>query len=84
MRRQNKLRMWFQLDPQPMSKAAFAEAIGVTASYVSQLCRDTPPWPGRAVARRIAEVTNGYVRPDDWAGYEGACSPGDMPVPSPA
>ena len=81
MRRKNKLRIWFQQKPQPMTKQAFAEAVGCTPSYVSQLCRDSPPWPGRALARRIGEVTGGAVRPDDLAGYDGA--PGDSFGPPP-
>ncbi|MER8619204.1 helix-turn-helix domain-containing protein [Mesorhizobium sp. M1409] len=53
-----------------MTKRAFAEAVGITSSYVSQLTRDTPPWPGRELAMRIAEVTEGYVTPNDLAGYQ--------------
>lgn len=69
----NKLRDWFSRDPKPMSKVAFAKAIGTSAPYVSLLTGDNPPWPGREIARRIGEVTGGAVRPDDLAGY----SPGD-------
>ena len=65
----NKLADWLHADPKPMTKAAFADAIGVTAGYVSQLCGDTPPWPGRDLAKRIAEVTEGAVTPNDLAGY---------------
>ena len=84
MRRANKLKQWFQQKPRPMSKVAFAREIGCSGGYVSQLCRDTPPWPGRALARRIAEVTNGFVRPDDWAGFNmEACRPGDHAGPPP-
>lgn len=65
----NKLAQWLNADPKPISKAAFAEAIGVTPGYISQLCSDNPPWPGRDIAKRIGEVTNGAVTPNDLAGY---------------
>lgn len=65
----NKLANWLNADPKPMTKSAFAAAIEVTPGYVSQLCGDNPPWPGRELARRIAEVTAGAVTPNDLAGY---------------
>lgn len=65
----NKLQQWFAL--KLMTKQDFAEAIGVTPAYVSQLTRDwpPPPWPGREIARLIGEVTKGRVTPNDLAGY---------------
>lgn len=68
----NKLAQWLSSDPKPMTKVAFADEIGVTPGYVSQLCSDAPPWPGRDIARKIAEVTNGAVTPNDLAGYDEA------------
>jgi DNA-binding transcriptional regulator YdaS (Cro superfamily) len=65
----NKLAQWLNADPKPMSKVAFAAAIDVTPGYVSQLCSDNPPWPGRAKSLKIAEVTDGAVTPNDLAGY---------------
>lgn len=65
----NKLAQWLNADPKPISKVAFAEAIGVTPGYISQLCGEDPPWPGRDIAKRIGEVTNGAVTPNDLAGY---------------
>lgn len=65
----NKLAEWLNADPKPMTKAAFAHAIEVTPGYVSQLCSDDPPYPGREVARKIAEITGGFVTPNDFAGY---------------
>jgi 3,4-dihydroxy 2-butanone 4-phosphate synthase / GTP cyclohydrolase II len=62
----NKLADWLNADPKPMTKTAFAAAIGVTPGYVSQLCGAEPPWPSREVAKRIAEVTSGAVTPNDW------------------
>jgi hypothetical protein len=67
--RPNRLRQWFAKKPQPMTLKAFAEAIGVTPSYVSQLTSDNPPWPRRHVARAIGIVTRGYVTPNMLAGY---------------
>jgi len=44
---------------------AFAAAIGVTPSYVSQLCAGTL-WPGRDIMTRIRTATNGAVSADDF------------------
>jgi DNA-binding transcriptional regulator YdaS (Cro superfamily) len=68
-RRPRTLAKWFQLNPQPMSKRAFARALGVSPSYVSQLTKDAPPWPGRELALKIGIVTNGFIEPNDLAGY---------------
>lgn len=65
----NKLAQWLNADPKPMAKTDFAERIGVSPGYVSQLCSDSPPWPGRTIAKRIGEVTDGAVTPNDLAGY---------------
>jgi 3,4-dihydroxy 2-butanone 4-phosphate synthase/GTP cyclohydrolase II len=65
----NKLAQWLNAEPKPMAKSDFAEKIGVTPGYVSQLCSDSPPWPGREIAKRIGEVTEGRVTPNDLAGY---------------
>lgn len=77
MRRANQLRLW--LRDNDVSRSEFARRIDVTSSYITQLCRDTPPWPGREIARRIAVATGGAVRPDHWAGLtEEAEAPGDQ------
>jgi DNA-binding transcriptional regulator YdaS (Cro superfamily) len=65
----NKLADWLNADPKPMTKTAFADAIEVSPGYVTQLCGDNPPWPGREIARRIGVVTAGAVTPNDLAGY---------------
>jgi DNA-binding transcriptional regulator YdaS (Cro superfamily) len=65
----NALRVWLETEPVPMQKKRFAELVGVTASYVTQLISDNPPWPGRLIAQRIAIVTEGVVTPNDLAGY---------------
>lgn len=70
----NKLADWLNANPKPMTKSAFAAAIEVTPGYVSQLCSEDPPWPGREVARRIADVTDGVVTPNDLAGYSEAAA----------
>jgi hypothetical protein len=67
----NRLRKWFERDPQPMSLKQFAVELGVTPSYVSQLCRDDPPWPKRHIARKIGIITRGYVTPNHLAGFSG-------------
>jgi 3,4-dihydroxy 2-butanone 4-phosphate synthase/GTP cyclohydrolase II len=73
--RSNRLNDWFKL--KLMRKATFARRVGVTSSYVTQLCREDGyiPWPSRDVAYRIAVVTHGAVTPNDLAGYE---PPGQM------
>lgn len=53
-----------------MTKRDFALKVGVTPSYVSQLTRDNPPWPGRDVAQKIAAITGGFVTPNDLAGID--------------
>ena len=64
----NPLRKWFPKKPQPMNLKEFAGKIGVTPSYVSQLCSDSPPWPKR-IALRIGIVTRGAVTPNKLAGF---------------
>jgi len=67
--RPNALRDWLMQHPKPMSMVRFAELIGVTPSYVSQLTSDVPPWPGRDISLRIGIVTEGAVTPNELAGY---------------
>lgn len=66
MARQNKLREWFDRNP-TTKKVDFAQEIGVTPSYVSQLCTDSPPLVGLDIAVKIGAATNGEVTPDDLA-----------------
>lgn len=65
----NPLRKWFARKPQPMSLKEFASKIGVTPSYVSQLCSDEPPWPKRHIVLRIGIATRGAVTPNLLAGF---------------
>lgn len=64
----NRLRDWLEGRPRPMLKVDFAEQIGCSPAYVSQLIADMQPWPNRQIALRIYEVTKGAVTPNDLAG----------------
>lgn len=59
-----KLAKW--LKEHHVKRSVFAEQIGVAPSYVTLLCSDEPGWPGRDVASRIREITNGAVTADDF------------------
>lgn len=75
-RRVRTLEEWFSLDPRPMSKYRFAKELGITPSYVTRLCKThNPPWPGRPLARKIGEVTRGFVTANDLCGLEVAEAP---------
>jgi transcriptional regulator with XRE-family HTH domain len=65
----NKLRDWFDGHRKVMTKTEFARLLGTSTSYVSQLCSDNPPWPGRQIALRIALITRGKVTPNDLANF---------------
>lgn len=49
-----------------ISRGAFAAMVGVSPSYVTLLCTSDKAWPGREIAARIKELTNGSVTPDDF------------------
>lgn len=68
----NKLAAWLNAYPKPMKKIDFAEKLGVTPSYVTQLCKLDYPWVSREKALLIAEITNGAVTPNDLSGYSEA------------
>jgi 3,4-dihydroxy 2-butanone 4-phosphate synthase/GTP cyclohydrolase II len=53
-----------------MKKIEFADKLGVTPSYVTQLCRVDYPWVSRDKALLIAEITKGEVTPNDLCGYD--------------
>ena len=65
----NKLAVWLNAYPKPMTKVEFAKKLGVTPSYVSQLCQLDYPWVARDKALLIADITNGEVTPNDLSGY---------------
>lgn len=60
----NRLAQW--LEENGISRSAFAERIGVSPSYVTLLCSDEAAWPGRGVAARIAEATDGAITINDF------------------
>lgn len=74
------LKEWFETHPRPMSRYRFARKAGVTPSYVSRLCKANPPWPGRDLARRIGQITGGWVTPNDLAGYANGESVSEPPL----
>ena len=43
----------------------FADMVGVSQSYVTQLCQGQI-WPGREIVTKILEVTDGQVTPNDF------------------
>lgn len=47
------------------SRVAFAESVGISGGFVTQLCNGEA-WPGRDVAARIKNATDGKVTPDDF------------------
>lgn len=61
-----KLRSWFDRNP-AITKREFADQIGVTPSYVSQLLTDDPPLVGLDIAVAIEAATNGEVTVADQA-----------------
>jgi DNA-binding transcriptional regulator YdaS (Cro superfamily) len=65
----NKLAQWLNADPKPMTKTAFADLLGVSPGYVSQLCSNNPPWPGREIVRKITTITAGAVTPADLVNF---------------
>lgn len=64
----NKLAAWLDSYPKPMKKVDFAKELGVTPSYVTQLCKRDLPWVNREMAIKIAEISKGAVTPNDLAG----------------
>ncbi len=62
----NPLREWFATNPDPeMNRLRFARKLGISHSYLSQLCSDRPPWPTRRVMQGITDLTKGAVRVED-------------------
>lgn len=48
-----------------IKRTDFADLIGVSQSYITQLCQDRI-WPGRDIIGRIAAETNGAVTANDF------------------
>lgn len=61
------------LKSQALNQGAFAAKIGATQTAVSRYCsgKRIPP---RHIMRRIVEVTDGAVTPNDFYGVDGAAS----------
>jgi hypothetical protein len=59
------IREWLGQEPKPMSRYRFAKEVGITASYVTRLCKPNPPFPRKHI-RRIEAVTQGRVTAADW------------------
>jgi 3,4-dihydroxy 2-butanone 4-phosphate synthase/GTP cyclohydrolase II len=53
------------LNSKSITRAAFAEKVGVSGGLVTQWC-DGSTWPGRENAQRIIEATGGEVTPNDF------------------
>lgn len=54
-----------------IKRTDFAKEIGVSQSYVTQLCQGII-WPGRGIAERIVIATNGAVTANDFMNGEAA------------
>jgi plasmid maintenance system antidote protein VapI len=58
-----KLKDW--LWTQRLRQTEFAETLGVSNGYMSELCSGQK-WPSRDMARRIVEATGGQVSANDF------------------
>jgi 3,4-dihydroxy 2-butanone 4-phosphate synthase / GTP cyclohydrolase II len=59
------MRLSEYLDLKGIRRTEFAQRIGVTSGWITQLC-DGSGWPSRDVAERIAAETAGAVTADDF------------------
>jgi 3,4-dihydroxy 2-butanone 4-phosphate synthase/GTP cyclohydrolase II len=67
-----KLADWFDSpEGSQISKAQFAEKIGVTPQMVSAYCKDRM-WPGRERMESIVRETRGAVTANDFIDMQGA------------
>ncbi len=57
-----KLADWIKR--QKMKRKEFARLVGLSPSYVTELCYGD--WPSKDVAKRIKEATKGKVTPNDF------------------
>lgn len=66
-----KLAEWFETpEGSRISKAAFADRIGVTPQMVSAYCKDRM-WPGRERMESIVRETGGAVTANDFIDMQG-------------
>ncbi len=49
-----------------ITRTKVAEAIGVSPSYVTNLCSDEPNWPGRDIILKLDTLTDGAVTANDF------------------
>jgi hypothetical protein len=66
----NPLRAWFEHRPRQMLQKDFAKQARISQSFLTSLLSDTPPWPSRAVMRKITELTKGAVTANHWVELE--------------
>lgn len=59
------MRLSEYLKSKDIKRSDFAQSIGVTGGWVTQLC-DGSGWPSREVAEKIAAVTGGDVTANDF------------------
>jgi 3,4-dihydroxy 2-butanone 4-phosphate synthase/GTP cyclohydrolase II len=59
------MRLAEYLDLKGIKRGEFAEAIGVSGGWITQLC-DGSGWPSREVAEKIAAATEGDVTANDF------------------
>lgn len=60
-----RLAVW--LKDRGIKQSDAAQALGISAGYLSNLCADPPNfWPGRELMVRIREFTGGAVTADDF------------------
>lgn len=74
----NRLRDYLAQPGSP-SRSEFARRIGMSHSYVSQLCGDASPWPSRETMRRIVEETKGAVTANDFVDLDQFVGTGGRP-----
>lgn len=54
------------IEREGVQRSVVAEALGVSPSYVTNLCSGQPNWPGRELMVRIRDLTKGAVTADDF------------------
>lgn len=64
------MRLGIWLKQQRVTQMQFAETLGISRNYVSELGAGKK-WPSREVAQRIREATRGMVSADDFLDIDG-------------
>jgi hypothetical protein len=65
----NPLRAWIKDTGTP--RLTVTKRLGISQAYLSLLMSNEPPWPSRAVMRRIVELTDGAVGPQHFLAMDG-------------